>query len=80
MDDNTFINQLAEKLSKLGTVTFPKRFSNTNYIFVVTPNEAKASGATFARYTENKTTSTITSAILGSSSSAPKHSWYAAGF
>lgn len=63
-----------------GTVTFPKRFSNTNYIFVVTPNEAKASGATFAWYTENKTTSTITSAILGSSTGAPKHSWYAAGF
>lgn len=63
-----------------GTVTFPKRFSNTTYIFVVTPNEVKASGAVFNWYTENKTTSSITSAIQGSNNSAPKQSWYAAGF
>ena len=63
-----------------GTVTFPKRFSNTTYIFVVTPNEVKAHGAVFTWYTENKTTSSITSAIQASNNSAPKQSWYAAGF
>lgn len=63
-----------------GTVTFPKHFSNTSYIFVVTPNEVKASGAVFTWYTENKTTSSITSAIMASNNSAPKQSWYAAGF
>lgn len=63
-----------------GTVTFPKRFSNSNYIFVVTPNEAKAYGAVFTWYTEKKTTSSITSAIQGSNTGAPKQSWYAAGF
>ena len=63
-----------------GTVTFPKRFSNTDYIFVVTPNEAKAQGDTFVWYTENKTTSSITSAIQATGTSAPKQSWYAAGF
>lgn len=31
-----------------GTVTFPKRFSNTTYIFVVTPNEEGTSGQWFA--------------------------------
>lgn len=63
-----------------GTVTFPKRFSDTTYIFVVTPNEAKAQGDTFIWYTENKTTSSIVSAIQASGLSAPKQSWYAAGF
>ena len=63
-----------------GTVTFPKRFSNTDYIFVVTPNEVKAQGSNFAWYTEAKTTSSITSAILATGASAPKQSWYAAGF
>lgn len=63
-----------------GTVTFPKRFSDTTYIFVVTPNEAKAQGDTFIWYTENKTTSSIVSAIQASGTSAPKQSWYAAGF
>lgn len=63
-----------------GTVTFPKRFSNTTYIFVVTPNEVKAHGAVFTWYTENKTTNSITSAIMASNNSAPKQSWYAAGF
>lgn len=63
-----------------GTVTFPKRFSDTNYIFVVTPNEAKAQGNTFIWYTENKTTSSIASAIQSTGSSASSQSWYAAGF
>lgn len=63
-----------------GTVTFPKHFSNTTYIFVVTPNEVKAQGSVFTWYTENKTTSSITAAIQASNSSAPKQSWYAAGF
>lgn len=63
-----------------GVVTFPKIFSNTNYIFVVTPNEVQASGATFSWYTENKTKSSISTAIIGSDTSAPKQSWYAAGF
>lgn len=68
-----------------GTVTFPKRFSNTSYIFVVTPNEITASGQMFTWYTEKKTTSSITSAIGSMSTSsaatgAPKQSWYAAGF
>lgn len=68
-----------------GTVTFPRRFSNTNYIFVVTPNEAKASGQFFAWYTEKKTTSSITSAIGNSNTGsanagAQTQSWYAAGF
>lgn len=63
-----------------GTVTFPKRFSNIDYIFVVTPNEVKAQGNTFVWYTENKTTSSITSAIQATGTSAPKQSWYAAGF
>lgn len=63
-----------------GTVTFPKRFSNTTYIFVVTPNEVKAQGGTFVWYTENKTTSSITSCIQATGTSAPKQSWYAAGF
>ena len=63
-----------------GTVTFPKQFSNTTYIFVVTPNDVQASGEVFTWYTENKTTSSITSAIMASNSSAPKQSWYAAGF
>lgn len=63
-----------------GTVTFPKRFSNTAYIFVVTPNEVKAQGGTFIWYTEAKTTSSIVSAIQASGTSAPKQSWYAAGF
>lgn len=63
-----------------GTVTFPKRFSNTNYIFVVTPNEVKAQGVNFIWHTEPKTTSSIVSAIQATSSSAPKQSWYAAGF
>lgn len=30
-----------------GTVTFPKRFSNTKYIFVVTPNEEGTTGGWF---------------------------------
>lgn len=63
-----------------GTVTFPKRFSNTAYIFVVTPNEVKAFGSVFTWYTENKTTSSITSAIQASNNGASKQSWYAAGF
>ena len=63
-----------------GTVTFPRRFSNTNYIFVVAPNEAKAYGAVFTWCTENKTTSSITSTIQATNTSAPKQSWYAAGF
>lgn len=64
-----------------GTVTFPKRFSNTKYIFVVTPNEEGTSGQWFGRSTANKTTSSIDSSIVGGASdAAPKQSWYAAGF
>lgn len=64
-----------------GTVTFPKQFSNTSYIFVVTPNEEGTSGQWFAWGTSNKTTSSISSQIMGGASDgAPKQSWYAAGF
>lgn len=64
-----------------GTVTFPKRFSNTKYIFVVTPNEEGTSGQWFGWSTGNKTTSSINSNIMGGASDgAPKQSWYAAGF
>jgi hypothetical protein len=64
-----------------GTVTFPKRFSNTQYIFVVTPNEEGTSGQWFGWSTDNKTTSSIDSSILGGGfDGAPKQSWYAAGF
>lgn len=64
-----------------GTVTFPKRFSNTTYIFVVTPNEEGTSGQWFAWGTSKKTESSINSNIMGGGSDgAPKQSWYAAGF
>ncbi len=64
-----------------GTVTFPKRFSNTSYIFVVTPNEEGTSGQWFAWGTSKKTTSSISSQIMGGANDgAPKQSWYAAGF
>lgn len=64
-----------------GTVTFPKRFSNTKYIFVVTPNEEGTSGQWFGWSTDNKTTSSIDSGIVGGGGDgAPKQSWYAAGF
>ena len=64
-----------------GTVTFPKRFSNTKYIFVVTPNEEGTSGQWFGWSTDNKTTSSIDSSIVGGANDgAPKQSWYAAGF
>ena len=64
-----------------GTVTFPKRFSNTSYIFVVTPNEEGTSGQWFAWGTSKKTTSSINSNIMGGANDgAPKQSWYAAGF
>ena len=64
-----------------GTVTFPKRFSNTKYIFVVTPNEEGTSGQWFAWGTSKKTESSINSNIMGGASDgAPKQSWYAAGF
>lgn len=64
-----------------GTVTFPKQFSNTSYIFVVTPNEEGTSGQWFAWGTSKKTTSSISSQIMGGASDgAPKQSWYAAGF
>lgn len=64
-----------------GTVTFPKRFSNTTYIFVVTPNEEGTTGQWFGWSTSNKTTSSINSAIVGGANDgAPKQSWYAAGF
>lgn len=64
-----------------GTVTFPKRFSNTKYIFVVTPNEEGTSGQWFGWSTGNKTTSHIDSSIVGGDyDGAPKQSWYAAGF
>lgn len=64
-----------------GTVTFPKRFSNTKYIFVVTPNEEGTSGQWFGWSTGNKTTSSIHSQIVGGGNDgAPKQSWYAAGF
>lgn len=64
-----------------GTVTFPKRFSNTSYIFVVTPNEEGTSGQWFAWGTSKKTTSSINSQIMGGANDgAPKQSWYAAGF
>lgn len=67
-----------------GTITFPKRFSTTTYIFVVTPNEEGAGGALFYWGTSKKTNSSIYSSIYGSSSNgydgASKQSWYAAGF
>lgn len=64
-----------------GTVTFPKRFSNTKYIFVITPNEEGTSGQWFGWSTEGKTTSSINSCIMGGGNDgAPKQSWYAAGF
>lgn len=64
-----------------GTVTFPKRFSNTTYIFVVTPNEEGTSGQWFAWGTSKKTESSINSNIMGGANDgAPKQSWYAAGF
>ena len=64
-----------------GTVTFPKRFSNTTYIFVVTPNEEGTSGQWFAWGTSKKTESSINSDIMGGASDgAPKQSLYAAGF
>lgn len=64
-----------------GIVTFPKRFSNTTYIFVVTPNEEGTSGQWFAWATGKKTESSIDSNIMGGASDgAPKQSWYAAGF
>lgn len=64
-----------------GTVTFPKRFSNTTYIFVVTPNEEATSGTWFAWGTGEKTKSSINSSIMGGGGDgAPKQSWYAAGF
>lgn len=64
-----------------GTVTFPKRFSNTTYIFVVTPNEEGTSGQWFAWGTSKKTESSINSNIMGGASDGvPKQSWYAAGF
>lgn len=64
-----------------GTVTFPKRFSNTKYIFVVTPNEEETTGSWFGWSTSDKTTSSIISQIMGGGSDgATKQSWYAAGF
>lgn len=64
-----------------GTVTFPKQFSDTRYIFVVTPNEEGTSGQWFGWSTSDKTTSSIVSSIVGGGSDgAPKQSWYAAGF
>ena len=64
-----------------GTVTFPKRFSNTKYIFVVTPNEESTTGQWFGWGTEAKTPSSIYTQIVGGANDgAPKQSWYAAGF
>lgn len=64
-----------------GTVTFPKQFSDTRYIFVVTPNEEGTSGQWFAWATSKKTTSSINSQIMGGANDGvPKQSWYAAGF
>lgn len=64
-----------------GTVTFPKRFSNTKYIFVVTSNEEGTSGQRFGWSTSGKTKSSINSNIVGGGNDgAPKQSWYAAGF
>lgn len=64
-----------------GTVTFPKQFSNTKYIFVVTPNEEGTTGQWFGWSTDKKTTSSINSRIMGGANDgAPKQSWYAAGF
>lgn len=64
-----------------GTVTFPKQFSNTKYIFVVTPNEDGTTGSWFGWSTGDKTTSSINSIIMGGGNDgAPKQSWYAAGF
>lgn len=64
-----------------GTVTFPKRFSNTKYIFVVTPNEEATSGQWFGWSTDKKTTSSIDSRIMGGANDgASRQSWYAAGF
>lgn len=78
-----FIEQwgLLNGRSSGGTVTFPKRFSDTKYIFVVTPNEEGMTGQWFAWSTDNKTTSSIDSDIMGGANEgAPKQSWYAAGY
>ena len=80
---NGFIEQWGLLKGRVGggTVTFPKRFSNTTYIFVVTPNEEGTSGQWFAWSTSEKTESSINSNIMGGGSDgAPKQSWYAAGF
>lgn len=64
-----------------GTVTFPKQFSDTSYIFVVAPNEEGTTGQWFGLSTSDKTTSSINSNIVGGANDgAPKQSWYAAGF
>lgn len=76
-----FIEQWGLLNGSGGTVTFPKRFSNTKYIFVVTPNEEGTSGQWFGWSTGDKTTSSINSNIVGGANDgAPKQSWYAAGF
>jgi len=64
-----------------GTVTFPKQLSGISYIFVVAPNEEGTSGQWFDWSTSKKTTSSISSQIMGGANDgAPKQSWYAAGF
>lgn len=64
-----------------GTVTFPKQFSDTSYIFVVAPNEEGTTGQWIGWSTSKKTTSSISSQIMGGANDgAPKQSWYAAGF
>lgn len=64
-----------------GTVTFPKQFSDTSYIFVVASNEEGTTGQWFGWSTSKKTTSSISSQIMGGANDgAPKQSWYAAGF
>ena len=63
-----------------GTVTFPKKFSNTDYIFIVMSKEVKVRGNAFVLYAGTKTTRSIKSATQATSANAPKQSWYAAGF
>ena len=59
-----------------GTVSFPRPFSTTDYIFVVAPNDAGTTMQPFGWGIRRKTTSSIYSYITGVANSM----WYAAGY
>lgn len=81
MEDQEFINQLAEKLSKLGTVSFHKGFSNTDYTFLHTPNLSDMSGQWFAWGVSSKTTTSIKISMGGGANTAPSSMcWVAYGY